>query len=204
MEIGWPCRDGNDNGHGANGSLAVASQPCMAGVWPGAVIAQRPNETPYGVDWVATNAGRRRQSTSAAANEDTMVQTRQDTERALATLEERIARFADLEPDWDSYGAKPIFPEAIAKAQNVLRSLIQRANPRLEERVLSVWIAPLPNGGVLLEWRRAMADVEVEVTADGALDLVVEQRVGEADETFERADIPVEEIASLLDDVLAA
>lgn len=133
-----------------------------------------------------------------------MVQTRQDTERALATLEERIARFADLEPDWDSYGAKPIFPEAIAKAQKVLRSLIQCAEPQLEERMLSVWIAPLPNGGVLLEWRRAMADVEVEVTADGALDLLVEQRVGEADETFERADISVEEIASLLDDVLAA
>ena len=133
-----------------------------------------------------------------------MVQARQDTARALASLEERIARFSDLEPDWDSYGAGAISAEAIAQARNVLRSLIYSAEPRLEEPVLSVWVAPLPNGSVLLEWRGATADVEVEITANGALDLFLERRASETRETSERADIPVEDLASLLNDVLAA
>jgi hypothetical protein len=133
-----------------------------------------------------------------------MVLTRQDTDRALALLDDRIARFADLEPDWDSYGAKRISPTAIAVARQTLRSVTQGTEPALSERVLSVWIAPLPNGGVVLEWRGAAADLEVEIAADGALGLLLEERGDQAIETSERTDVGAEDVATLLKDVLAA
>ena len=133
-----------------------------------------------------------------------MVLTRRDTDRALALLDDRIARFADLEPDWDSYGAQRIAPTAIAVARDVLRSVIHETEPALSERVLSVWIAPLPSGGVVLEWRGAAAELEVEIAANGALDLLLEERADRTTETSERRDVRAEDIATLLKDVLAA
>lgn len=133
-----------------------------------------------------------------------MVDTHQDTERALAMLDERIAQLAELETDWDSYGARSIAPEAIAAARDVLRTVIQITEPTIGERVLSVWIAPLPNGGVLLEWHGPTADLEVEVTANGALDLLLEKRAAETYTSSERTDVRVEDVASLLGGVLSA
>ena len=89
-------------------------------------------------------------------------------------------------------------------AQDVLRSVIRDAEPTRSQRVLSVWIAPLPSGGIGLEWRGATADLDVEIAANGALDLLLEERTDEAAETSERADVRVEDVASLLNDVLAA
>lgn len=138
-----------------------------------------------------------------AAPGDAMVQTRRDAARALAEMDERIARFAELQPDWDSYGAKSISPVAIATARDVLGTVIRSTEATLGERVLAVWIAPLPNGGVVLEWRGATADLEVEVTASGALEILLEER-GREDETVERSDARAEEVAALLGGVLAA
>ena len=65
--------------------------------------------------------------------------------------------------------------------------------------MLSVWVAPLPSGAVVLEWRGAMAEVDIEVTAKGALELLVEERGDAAFETSERGDASIEDTASLLD-----
>jgi hypothetical protein len=132
-----------------------------------------------------------------------MVQTHQNTEQALAEMDERIDRFAALEPDWDSYGAKTVSPTAIATVKNVLRAVTAQADPAIGDRVLAVWLGPLPNGGIVLEWRGPTADLDVEVTASGALDLLLEERGRERVVTTERADVTIAEIVSLLDRVLA-
>ena len=131
-----------------------------------------------------------------------MVQTRQHTKRALAEMDERITRFAELEPDWHSYGAKAISPLAITVAREVLRSVIQQIEPTLAERVLAVWIAPLPDGGVVLEWHGTTADLEV--TASGTLELLVEERAAGRYAYAEHAHVRVEDVASLLAGMLAA
>jgi hypothetical protein len=133
-----------------------------------------------------------------------MVRTHHTSEGALAEIHERIARFGELEPDWDSYGAKKISPTAMAKAQDVLQALGKRPASAIGDDVLGVRVAPLPNGGVLLEWRGPSADLEVEITPTGGLDLLLEERIDGTSETSERANVDVEEIAALLDRVLAA
>jgi hypothetical protein len=57
-----------------------------------------------------------------------------------------------LKPGWDSYGAPPISPDAIASARAWLAG---------------VQIVPTSHGGVQLEWHRHGVEVEVEFSADG-------------------------------------
>lgn len=133
-----------------------------------------------------------------------MVQVHHDTERALAEMAMQIARFAELESDWDSYGAETISPQAIIAAKDVLQAVIRQTEPIIGEQVLSVWIAPLPSGGIMLEWRGPTADLEIEITADGTLDLLLEERVDDGDAPVERADVSVGEVAALLDRVFSA
>jgi hypothetical protein len=140
----------------------------------------------------------------AAAIEGAVVQTRHNTERALAHIHERIARFGDLEPDWDSYGAKPFSPTAMATAKDVLRAVSQRTTATTGDAAFGVRVTPLPSGGILLEWHGPSADLEVEVTRTGRLDLLLEERVGGTDETSEHAGVDVAAIAALLDRALAA
>jgi hypothetical protein len=133
-----------------------------------------------------------------------MVRTHHTTERALAEIHEHIARFGELEPDWDSYGAKAISPTAMAKAQDVLQAVGKRPASASGDDVLGVRVAPLPNGGVLLEWHGPSAELDVEITPTGTLDLLLEERSDGRYETSERAGVDVGEIAALLDRVLAA
>ena len=60
----------------------------------------------------------------------------------------RIEYLSKLEPDWDGYGAKAISEDAIAQCQQILAETAQV--PR--HRLLQLFIAPLSNGGLELEW----------------------------------------------------
>ena len=75
--------------------------------------------------------------------------------RVLAALQatnpgavEKIRRLANLEPDWDGYGGGPPTEEAVKAAAALLLE-----THRLTQRPLEVpFIAPLPEGGLELEW----------------------------------------------------
>jgi hypothetical protein len=54
-----------------------------------------------------------------------------------------IRSFADLGPNWDSYGAAPIEPEVIAVALRLL--------PFIEKSGLKVFIVPSPDGAIAFE-----------------------------------------------------
>lgn len=71
-------------------------------------------------------------------------------DRLLARLDE----LAKLQPDWDSYGATPITPEAIATARLMLT-----------ERPA---IVPTTKGGIAFEWPSS-AEVNVEIEPDGTI-----------------------------------
>ena len=60
----------------------------------------------------------------------------------------------DLKAGWDSYGAKPINPSAVAAAKNFLRM---------------VQVVPTNKGGVQFEWHCYGVDVEVEFGPDGRI-----------------------------------
>lgn len=89
----------------------------------------------------------------------------------------RVAELAKLPPDWDADGSPPPSPVAVAEACRLLVAVYEAADPGALANVLPHHVAPVPGGGILLEWRGADEDVEVDVDAHGALGyLVVDRR----------------------------
>ncbi len=79
---------------------------------------------------------------------------------ALRTLDE----FAELDADWDSYGANPISEIAIEKARAILHWVA--AYGILPEGPEPVAV-PLADGGVQLEWLGNVETLEVEISPEG-------------------------------------
>jgi hypothetical protein len=96
------------------------------------------------------------------------------TPRATQTLPievavRRIAGFADLEPDWDSYGGEPSSPVARTEAIRWVEIVADLFRPRAGSAAGPYAVAPLADGGVQIEWRGSRGLVELEVGPDGAL-----------------------------------
>ncbi|HEX7048917.1 MAG TPA: hypothetical protein VF188_01795 [Longimicrobiales bacterium] len=68
----------------------------------------------------------------------------------------RLARLLELEPDWDSYGARAV---SIAAADTALVLLLGLAGPETP----APHIVPTPAGGVQIEWHTPRLDLEVEI-----------------------------------------
>lgn len=74
----------------------------------------------------------------------------------IAAVNARLDELANLEHDWDSYGADPIHPRALARA----RRLVELISPFLG----APFISPLCDGGIDIEWVSDSIEVSLEVT----------------------------------------
>jgi hypothetical protein len=88
--------------------------------------------------------------------------------RLEATLR-RIAQFADLRPDWDSYGGDPPSPRARTEAGQWVEIVADLFGARAGDAAVPYSVAPLADGGVQLEWRGRSGVVELEVGPEGEL-----------------------------------
>ena len=68
--------------------------------------------------------------------------------RIDAAAAERIAKLSRLEQDWDGFGGEPITQEAMNAAAGLLAIIHSLTSGKLR----SPFIAPLPEGGLELEW----------------------------------------------------
>ena len=82
---------------------------------------------------------------------------------------ERLSELAKLPPDWDADGSPPPSSIAIAEACRLLVAVYEAAAPTAAQSVLPFHLAPVPGGGVLLEWRGANEEIEVDVGVDGGI-----------------------------------
>lgn len=83
-----------------------------------------------------------------------------DRQEVLLATERQVWRLLLLQqPDWDSYGARPIHPVAVYRATRLLLSLI-------EHEVPAPRLSPLVDGGVRLEWRGRWGEVYIDVPAE--------------------------------------
>ena len=60
----------------------------------------------------------------------------------------RIRKLTHLEQDWDGYGGKPLTQKAIKETAKLLLEIYELTHGQLE----NPFIAPLPDGGLELEW----------------------------------------------------
>jgi hypothetical protein len=80
-------------------------------------------------------------------------------DQALEDLEE----FQVLEEDWDSYGAAPITDVSLKAARHLLQAAAAR------ELHKPYFIAPLPRGGVQIEWRGKQDALEIEISPQAGM-----------------------------------
>jgi hypothetical protein len=98
-------------------------------------------------------------------------QAKEFVERARAALgsappqePDKFRHIAALGENWDSYGAHPIAPAAIAAARNFLDWGLTGY----------VSVVPSSDSGVQLEWHYSGADIEVKFAPDGAVSVFAE------------------------------
>ena len=71
-----------------------------------------------------------------------------------------LHRAAQLESNWDSYGAIPVRARTVIGSVSVMDRIMQDDSPEPS-------VVPLADGGVQLEWHRGGVDLEIEVGSDG-------------------------------------
>lgn len=87
---------------------------------------------------------------------------------ALQTLNNLIA----LQDNWDGYGSPRIQEGAREGAARLLRILAMREPP-------APHIAPVPGGGIQLEWSYNNRELEFEILPDGRLDFLATTESGQ-------------------------
>jgi hypothetical protein len=85
----------------------------------------------------------------------------------MPTLSQQFDFVLGLSANWDGYGADPISPYAVALAR-ILATTIR--NTTLE--LLDLRVYPTRPGGVQLEWETPIEEHELEINADGTLEIL--------------------------------
>ena len=118
-------------------------------------------------------------------------------------LESKLRDLAALPADWDSYGASPPTPIALAAVRTILGRLSLRL-AELAPVATPYAIAPLHDGGMQIEWRSSGASVEVGVDPAGRLAYLVETCLGTERLSEERSGVSVSEIVTVVAGVLTS
>ena len=86
---------------------------------------------------------------------------------SIAATLQKIAGFADLEPDWDSYGGERSSPVVRAEAMRWVEIVADLFGTRAGDAAQPYAVAPLADGGVQVEWRGPKGSVELEIAPAG-------------------------------------
>jgi len=92
----------------------------------------------------------------------------------LRPLGEVLQSLAELNANWDSYGAIPPSPAALERAWHYASALVERGLAMPE-------VFPTRSGGVQLEWHTESVEFEWEIDTDGATGVFIfdDHRSGE-------------------------
>jgi hypothetical protein len=80
---------------------------------------------------------------------------------------QEIEELRDLEDDWDSYGGAPPTEASLSSAKQLIERVERHYRTRAGEHVCPFDVAPIPRGGVQIEWRSPDVHLEVEVGPAG-------------------------------------
>jgi hypothetical protein len=114
----------------------------------------------------------------------------------------RIDALLELRPDWDTYGGLPPTGRALETARLLVARIAARFADGVGERSLPYDVAPIPNGGVGLEWRVDNASIEVWIGPDGLLGYLIAEGSEDERRFHEAASASPEELEALMGRVL--
>lgn len=124
---------------------------------------------------------------AGSAGSDATIMVLDQPRISLQPTLQRIAQFAELDSNWDSYGAAPPTAKALLGAARLATRMAEVYASVAGERALPWAVAPLANGGMQLEWRGANGALEIEIDADGGQGYLLELGQGH-DLTYQEGD----------------
>src|SRR5688500_4085365 len=101
---------------------------------------------------------------------------------SLRRSAERILELAHLPHDWDSEGADPPSGVAVAATAVLMTAVQEQHGLDIPERVAPSFSAPIPDGGLQVEWEGSGARIDVQVNPDGSYGYLAMWGVGPAAE----------------------
>ena len=114
----------------------------------------------------------------------------------------RIVEMAKLSPNWDGEDADPPTAEAVAAACFLIEAVAERRQRQGAVGIPPATSSPIPDGGLLIEWRGPSASIDVQANPDGTLGFLVKWIAGSAAEYEEADNATLEEVLVLIDRVL--
>jgi hypothetical protein len=87
----------------------------------------------------------------------------------LTDTEEALQKLLSLPPNWDSYDARPIAPEIVRSAVELLRKTARAETPRPT-------VVPTVRGGVQIEWHIHGIWIEIELLSAERVGILYEDR----------------------------
>jgi hypothetical protein len=96
-------------------------------------------------------------------------------QQLLRSARETLDEIAQLEDDWDSYGALRPTAAAVSAGHLLLGALWDQLGYLVDEGTIPWAAAPLADGGVQFEWRGPGGAIEVEIGPRGTMNYLVER-----------------------------
>ena len=120
------------------------------------------------------------------------------TDVSLDPILERLTQLAQLEPDWDSYGALAVSPVAFVKACQLLIHVKYSLTPLVGDRILPYDAAPIANGSLQLEWRSPQGNLEVEIKPDMSFSYLLIKGEGSERKFEEKNQVSLSEVLNVV------
>jgi hypothetical protein len=124
------------------------------------------------------------------------------TDVSLDPILERLTQLAQLEPDWDSYGALPVSAVAFVKACQLLIDVKYSLSPLVGEGILPSDAAPIADGSLQLEWRGPHGKLEVEIKPDMNFSYLLIKGEGSERKFEEKNQVSLSEVLNVVSQVL--
>lgn len=83
----------------------------------------------------------------------------------------KLEALSSLEENWNSYGSRPIQPEARELTAKLLSDLVKTDMPEPQ-------IFPVSGGGIQLEWENSRCELEIEVLPDKSIEYLIVDEEG--------------------------
>jgi hypothetical protein len=116
----------------------------------------------------------------------------------LITAIRKLDELKNLPEDWDSYGADPISPNAIAKAKSIIISVVKSFSNAIGDVVQLTDVIPIADGGVQLEWVGPHAELEIEISPNGTIGLLYISGSGDRRNYEESEDNSINDISAMI------
>jgi hypothetical protein len=117
---------------------------------------------------------------------------------AYLALQREFVDLARTPADWDSYGAAPADPEAIAAAQALILDVVSALRGRAVEDILPADVMLLPTGAVQVIWEGQHGELDLDINSEREIGYLLTLGTGPGRCREEKDNASPEDVVKLL------